>query len=239
MHTWTRHAHHDYLVSSYAESAVSSYAESAIFNLLQACLETLRSKWSDVSQQLKTRTEEEEGQEGLPDICLLLAVVGGKEEEEEEELVQKLLEWSVEESFELIEWSIPTPSHRNSQGKLQGLDVGEDSNEERRGEGGSVRLAEALQAHMWPEMAVPSRVSHEQLLSQSDQTKHTSPTPSSSPLPPAAAAVADLTVPHEQCYNSAEEKLLAEGVDSVHDPPSGESFEHLFARFADMKGMHI
>ncbi len=38
-------------------------------------------------------------------------------------------------------------------------------------------------------------------------------------------------------YSSAEEKLLAEGLDSSKDP-GGETFEQLFSRFAAMKGVH-
>lgn len=151
------------------------------------------------TQGEKTRGTDEEERQGLPDVCLLLAVVGSKKEKE---LVQKVLEWSVEEGFELIEWS---PSHDGSHG------CSHEGEEEEVG--GTARLAEALQAYTWPEMTMRSKTSSEQ-------------------HPPLSAESTDAP----EFYNSTEEKMLAEGLDPAQDP-DGESFEQLFAKFADMKGI--
>ena len=137
----------------------------------------------------------------------------------EREKLQKVLEWSVREGFEVIEWSPPVSSHLHSNQACQ-----EEEDEEGDGEGlgGTRRLAEALQAHMWPEMVMRSTTSSCE--PQPDQKS------------PLTAASANLTTPPDQMYNSAQEEVLAEGGADSQDP-DGESFEHLFARLADMKGI--
>lgn len=77
---------------------------------------------------------------------------------------------------------------------------------------GTVRLAEALQAHVWPQITMKS---------------------GGSVAPSHKAA----TCPHSLTKEllSEDERLLAEGCDEEQDPGGG-SFEELFAKFADMKG---
>lgn len=71
-------------------------------------------------------------------------------------------------------------------------------------ESGSVRLAEALQAHIWPHITMKS-----------------------GNLTTAAAAASNKLLPES-------EQSLA-GLDS--QDPEGESFEDLFSKFAEMKGI--
>lgn len=73
---------------------------------------------------------------------------------------------------------------------------------------GTARLAEALQAHVWPHITMKSDSVHKAAASSQSLTKE---------------------------LLSEDEKLLAEGCAQEQDP-GGESFEELFAKFADMKG---
>lgn len=77
---------------------------------------------------------------------------------------------------------------------------------------GTARLAEALQAHVWPHMTMKSGTIGTSL-------KDT-------------ASVQALT----KQFLSEDEKLLAGEVGEEQDP-GGNSFEELFAKFTDMKGM--
>lgn len=74
---------------------------------------------------------------------------------------------------------------------------------------GAARLAEALQAHVWPQMTMKS-----------------------GGVGKSAEAAQALT----KQLLSEDEKMLSEGLDEEKDL-GGESFEELFAKFADMKGM--
>ena len=82
--------------------------------------------------------------------------------------------------------------------------VGENSG------GGTARLSEALQAHVWPQMEM--KYGNQNMLPTAQATSLTKELLSDS------------------------EKLLAEGFDQGQDP-GGASFEELFAKFADMKGI--
>ena len=83
--------------------------------------------------------------------------------------------------------------------------LGESEDREIRG---TARLVEALQAHVWPDIAMKS--------SGGTETTQT--------------LTKDLL--------SEDERLLSKGFDRGKDP-EGESFEELFAKFADMKGKSL
>ena len=170
-------------------------------------VEVVKERWVDISQQLE--------QEGVPDICLLVAVVGQPEDEvgHSSGHVQDLLHWTVKEGLELIEWST----------SAQQDDLQEDWSV-----GGTARLAEALQAHMWPDISF-------NLKETTAPSPETAEAPPTSPPPVVTTTTTGTAAPAAPCYNSAEEKLLAEGLDPSKDP-GGETFEQLFSRFADMKG---
>lgn len=87
---------------------------------------------------------------------------------------------------------------------------------------GTERLAEALQAHVWPTLHMKNSGGvglPESLSSRPEQVEQ-------SPHCPGPANTNAL---------SEEGELLATGIDGEQDP-GGESFEQLFAKFADMKG---
>lgn len=77
---------------------------------------------------------------------------------------------------------------------------------------GAARLAEALQAHVWPQMTMKSG----------------GVGMSAGGVGMSAEATHTLT----KELLSEDEKMLSEGLDEE----KGESFEELFAKFADMKG---
>lgn len=146
-----------------------------------------------------------------PPICLLVAVV---EDEGETELLEPVLRWCVDNGFEMIEWSskkdCSTQEGKTGSGSL--LDSVETS--------GSARLAEALEAHMWPDVTMKS-TPHVSEVDISKATKLSSM--------PEVDTTATTTILPEN------EKLLAEGEDGEKDG-DGETFEEMFARFAEMKG---
>jgi hypothetical protein len=80
---------------------------------------------------------------------------------------------------------------------------------------GTARLAEALQAHVWPDIT----------LKCGDAPVSSIPFAKTLPSP-------------SKELISEDDRLLSEGLDGKQDP-GGESFEQLFAKFADMKGKKL
>ena len=136
----------------------------------------------------------------------------------------------------------------------------DDSDDEQIG--GTVRLAEALQAHIWPAMTMKghrksdvleplasrdtssdvqkplasrdtSSDVQEPLASSNTSSYAQEPLASSNTSPGRPERCADSAIPSGLL--TEDDKLLAVGVDGENDP-GGESFEQLFAKFADMKG---
>lgn len=85
--------------------------------------------WSNITSQHSTDIEK-------PAVCLLLAVL-----EDHHEVDQgPVLKWCVENGFELIEWT-------SEENQKEDVDSGST---------GTARLAEALQAHIWPQITMKS-----------------------------------------------------------------------------------
>lgn len=121
-------------------------------------------------------------------MCLLVAVL---DQHNTSDHLEHVLKWCISNGFELIEWM------------SEGTRTGEHTPETT----GTARLAEALQAHVWPHITMKSDSVHKAAASSQSLTKE---------------------------LLSEDEKLLAEGCAQEQDP-GGESFEELFAKFADMK----
>ena len=168
-------------------------------------MECARNVWAKLTRQLAG-----DGEFESPPVCLLVTVVqhsgdlGGGDPE-------STLQWCVENGFELIEW--------NPGEKKKGLCTrdGRSSLLEENETSGSARLAEALEAHVWPDMlmksggkAPPKEPLHEVTLSDKVSTQKMLP---------------------------EDDVLLAEGLEGEKDN-GNDTFEGLFAKFADMKGNH-
>ena len=174
------------------------------------------SVWKNLTGQLSR-----DGAEFEAAICLLVAVVHPQQQQEEGRL-HPLLEWCVERNFELIEWS---PREDRTGGASQtGGDEASGGSLLEKETTGAARLAEALEAHVWPDITMKSSGSGH----AEEKVPPVVPSASADKVPP---NVDKLT---KQFLNE-NEKLLAEGLGEDKDD-GNETFEDLFARFAEMKG---
>lgn len=102
---------------------------------------------------------------------------------------------------------------------------GQEAEEEEAEEGGIARLAEALQAHVWPVMTM-----------KHNGNSHVQEQPAVVPDTSTGCSSKGASLESTMSAKLSEvEETLAAGVDGEQDP-GGESFEQLFAKFADMKG---
>lgn len=65
-------------------------------------MDSVAATWAKISSQLC--------QNGVPAVCLLVAVISDHHaNEEDQEQLQQVLQWCVENGFELIEWTAKRP----------------------------------------------------------------------------------------------------------------------------------
>ena len=141
-----------------------------------------------------------------PSICLLVAVIN---HEDQDKQLEPVFRWCVENGFELIKWTL-TEDKSTRESKASGGSLLEDNETS-----GTARLAEALEAHIWPDITMKSS--------------------SIQQAPKLDTAPLNTTTDEKSTKMLSEnEKLLAEGQDREKED-GDESFEELFARFAEMK----